>query len=180
MATTPIWRGRSSRRRILESFAPHFTRHLPCRPASRPDRNPNSARASARLRPRSSPCAAHSSPPDRGRSGRRRNSAPAGCEKYNPLTAAVGNIAKDSVRRIPALRSGIEQPPQRGLLGVIGAGRIARRRPDAPVLLADQAARRRAPRPAHSPRIRAARARAGARPSASASRSASALSMMLL
>jgi hypothetical protein len=46
-------------------------------------------------------------------------------------------MANDSVRRMPgAFR--IEQLPQRRLLGVIGAGGIARRGPDALILLADQ------------------------------------------
>ena len=39
---------------------------------------------------------------------------------------------------MPALRLRVEQPPQRRLLGVVRAGRVAGRRADAAVLLAHQ------------------------------------------
>ena len=43
---------------------------------------------------------------------------------------------------MPVRRLDVEQLPQRALLGVVGTGRIAGRRPDAAVLLLDQLGRR--------------------------------------
>ena len=58
---------------------------------------------------------------------------------------------------------GIEQREQRRLFGVVGLRGIARRRANAGILLEDQFDRASASRPAHSPRIRGARAHACAR-----------------
>ena len=65
---------------------------------------------------------------------------------------------------MPVLLSASSRSPQRRLLGVVRAGRIAGRRPDAAILLARSAARSVSVLPARSPSTPAARARAGTRP----------------
>ena len=92
-----------------------------------------------------------------------------------PLTLAAGIIAQLSVSSMPDAL-GAEQLEQLPLLGVVGAGRVAERRPDAAVALGDQLVVPRASLPAayHSRRARSCRYSANA----SASRSASALTMI--
>ena len=61
-----------------------------------------------------------------------------GFAKYQPLTAAVGYIAKLSVILQIDGALDVEHLPQRALLGVIRAGGISRRRADAAIDFRDQ------------------------------------------
>ena len=107
--------------------------------------------------------------------GRRRNSSSRGARDRGRRPRSPATSRSSRSASTPVAPLGVEQAEQRRLLGVVGLGRIAGRRADAAVGLADQLVRREGLVGRVAPELACARARAARSAKASAKRSASAL-----